>query len=125
MNTPDFSTIADDMIGLSHNDVFQAFAREMGGTPMAILHMHYPEVDERNHKSLDTLVAALSGHGFTAVADSVAGQTPVLVTYNLEMANRVLHEIQRDSVAISATLWYRGLTGVAAEERLLADFKAQ
>jgi hypothetical protein len=114
-----------ELVGLTHNDIIHSFAANNSCPGLAILHIHYPEVDSRNHKSLDTLVAALSGHGFAAVAELIAEQTPVFMTGNLEAANRVLHEIQRDSVAISATLMYCGLTGTAAEERLLADIKAE
>jgi hypothetical protein len=87
---------------------------------IAILSISYPEVDERNHRSLDTLTHKLRAHGFSMAAESVAAGSPYILFDDLAQAMKVLHEFQQDSFAISAHLYFDGKQGSEAEAALNA-----
>jgi hypothetical protein len=89
------------------------------GNGVALMHVSYPNVDSRNHKSLESLVSQLSGHGFAETASMVHEEVPYLVFKDLKKALHVYHEIQKDSVAISASLYYSGVEGLLAETAIL------
>ena len=82
---------------------------------IAILAISYPEVDQRNHRSLDTLTHKLRAHGFGMAADSIAAGSPYILFDDLTQGMKVLHEIQQDSFAISARLYFDGREGADAE----------
>jgi hypothetical protein len=104
---------------LSADEVRCALSTAMG-SGVALVHVSYPNVDSRNHKSLESLVSQLSGHGFAETATMVHEEVPYMVFKDLKKALNVYHEIQKDSVAISASLYYAGVTGLQAEAAILA-----
>lgn len=112
---------------IHHQDIVAAFTAAPSATavvaaaPVAVLHMLYPRTDARTHRSLDHLVGALHNHGLHDVATLVAREAHYLVFTDAVQAWRALHEIRHDSLAIGVHLYYRGLTGDAAEKALDLD----
>lgn len=78
------------------------------------LHIDYPEVDERNHKTLDALRSKLSRAGMTDVADALAEQPSYLFYTDLSRLVKIYHEIENDSVGITVELHYRGMMNAEA-----------
>ena len=115
-------TTADDTVSaIRHQDIVAAFTAQFGSQRVAVLHMLYPKTDARTHRSLDLLVGALQNHGLHQVATLVARETHYLVFKDATEAWRALNEIRHDSLAIGVHLYYRGLTGDAAERALDID----
>ena len=100
--------------GLDRYDMAREFSKMQGGRG-AVLVLTYPKVDARNHKSLDALTAALSGHGMPRVAGLLHDEMPFLVIDNAVAAMKVYQEIQRDSLAIGVSLFFKGESGSDAE----------
>ena len=88
---------------------------------VAVLHMLYPRTDARTHRSLDTLVDVLHGHGLHEVADLIAQEAHYLLFKDPVKAWKAFHEIRNDSLAIGVHLYYHGLVGEAAERALDKD----
>jgi hypothetical protein len=103
---------------LTADEVRCALSAAMG-EGVALVHVAYPSVDSRNHKSLESLVSQLSGHGFTETAALVHEEVPYLAFKDLREALHVYQEIQKDSMAISASLYYGGVNGLRAEAAIL------
>lgn len=117
-----FRTQADETVtAIHHQDIVAAFTAQPASSPVAVLHMLYPRTDARTHRSLDHLVGALHNHGLHEVANLVEREAHYLVFKGPVEAWRALHEIRHDSLAIGVHLYYRGLTGDAAEKALDAD----
>ncbi len=116
-------TQADDTVtAIHHRDIIAAFtAQPSPQQRVAVLHMLYPRTDARTHRSLDHLVGALHNHGLHEVATLVEREAHYLVFKDASEAWRALHEIRHDSLAIGVHLYYRGLTGEAAESALDTD----
>jgi hypothetical protein len=106
---------------VDHQDIVTALSLAVADEKIAVLHMLYPRVDARNHKSLDALVGALHRHGLHEVGEMIAKETRYLLLKNPVHAWRVFHEISNDSLAIGVHLYYQGLSGVAAEQALNRD----
>ena len=106
---------------LSHQDIVVALSAALAPKKVAVLHMLYPRTDARTHRSLDSLVAALHGHGLHQVAHLVAQEAHYLLFKDPVKAWRAFQEIRNDSLAIGVHLYYHGLVGEAAERALDAD----
>jgi hypothetical protein len=83
--------------------------------------MLYPRTDARTHRSLDTLVNVLHGHGLHEVADLISDEAHYLLFKDPVKAWKAFHEIRNDSLAIGVHLYYHGLVGEAAERALDKD----
>ncbi|MGO4303353.1 hypothetical protein [Cupriavidus sp. RAF12] len=119
---PHHRTSADDTVtAINHQDIVVAFSALLSSQRVAVLHMLYPRTDARTHRSLDHLVSALHGHGLHQVATLVGQEAHYLVFQDPTEAWRALHEIRHDSLAIGVHLYYKGLSGDAAEASLDAD----
>ncbi len=114
-------SVDDAVTAIHHQDIVAAFTAQAGGQTVAVLHMLYPRTDARTHRSLDHLVGALHNHGLHDVATLVAREAHYLVFKDATQAWRALHEIRHDSLAIGVHLYYRGLSGDAAEKALDID----
>lgn len=110
------ASIKSNVAGLNAGEMALALSKTLQEQGVAILVLTYPQVDERNHRSLDSLTHLLQAHGFDDIAELVHAQTPFLLFDDLHGCMKVYHEIQLDSVAISAQLFYGGLHGLAAEQ---------
>lgn len=88
----------------------------------AFLHMHYDEVDNVNHKSLDSLVHLLEDSGFGEFAEIIHYQKPYVVFSNPQDALRAYHFVNDHSAAINANFVYKGHQNKEAEEVLKKDF---
>ena len=108
----------DAVSAIRHQDIVAAFTAQPAAQPVAVLHMLYPRTDARTHRSLDHLVGALQNHGLHEVATLVEREAHYLVFTDVAQAWRALHEIRHDSLAIGVHLYYRGLTGDAAEQEI-------
>ena len=86
-----------------------------------MLRMLYPRTDARTHRSLDSLVNVLHGHGLHEVADLIAQEAHYLLFKHPVKAWKTFHEIRNDSLAIGVHLFYHGLVGEAAERALDQD----
>ncbi|MBC8721381.1 hypothetical protein F6X37_07195 [Paraburkholderia sp. 31.1] len=106
---------------LNHQDIVVALSAALKTQDVAVLHMLYPRTDARTHRSLDTLVDVLHGHGLHEVADLIAQEAHYLLFKDPVKAWRVFHEIRNDSLAIGVHLYYHGLVGEAAERALDKD----
>ena len=111
----------EPVTAIRHQDIVAAFTAQAGAQPVAVLHMLYPRTDARTHRRLDLLVGALRNHGLHEVATLVEREAHYLVFTDVAQAWRALHEIRHDSLAIGVHLYYRGLTGDAAEQALDTD----
>ena len=114
------SKAGNTVSALQHGDIVAAFTAQ-SSQRIAVLHMLYPHTDARTHRSLDSLVEALHRHGLHGVATLVEGEARYLVFQDPTEAWRALHEIRHDSLAVGVHLYYRGLTGSAAEAALDVD----
>ncbi|HTH58794.1 MAG TPA: hypothetical protein VL689_01410 [Paraburkholderia sp.] len=103
---------------LNHQDIVVALSAALGSKRVAVLHMLYPRTDARTHRSLDTLVHILHGHGLHDVARLIAQEAHYLVFKDPAKAWKVFHEIRNDSLAIGVHLYYNGLVGETAEQAL-------
>jgi len=106
---------------LRHQDIVAAFTAQLSSQRVAVLHMLYPKTDARTHRSLDLLVGALQNHGLHQVATLVGREAHYLVFNDVAEAWRALNEIRHDSLAIGVHLYYKGLSGDAAERALDTD----
>jgi hypothetical protein len=120
MNSPERSP-ADSVsvAGLTHADIVAEHSKTLAVQGRALIHVLYPKVDGRNHKSQQTLVDLLHAHGHHGTASLVAGDAHYLVFDKLNDALTIYREIQQNSLAIGETLYYDGLAGVAAELALV------
>jgi hypothetical protein len=125
MNTDIQKLITDvsgrNVFGMSYEQVRVALSRLIGDADNVLIYLTYPKVDELNHKSRDMLVSKLSGHGFAETAELVEKECPYLAFNDKKKALKVYHEIQRDSLAVGATLYYKGLTDLAAVNLILDE----
>ena len=104
--------------GCSAHEVKTLLSKMLAPHGIAILSISYPEVDERNHRSLDTLVHKLIAHGFEKSAENIKAFAPYILFEDLSQCLKVLHEIQQDSAAISVHLYFAGEQGAAAEDAI-------
>lgn len=111
--------------GATGGELAQLLSKAMQAQGVAILAMTYPDVDERNHRSLDSLAHQLTAHGFSEISSLIHAQTPFLLFDNLSHCMKVYHEIQLDSAAISAQLYYAGDHGMTAEKAIDAILHPQ
>jgi hypothetical protein len=102
----------------NHQDIVVALSAALAPERVAVLHMLYPRTDARTHRSLDTLVDVLHGHGLHQVARLVSQEAHYLVFKDPEKAWKAFNEIRNDSLAIGVHLYYVGLVGEAAERKL-------
>lgn len=110
-----------EVSALNHHDIVVALSEALAAKKVAVLHMLYPRTDARTHRSLDSLVDVLHGHGLHEVARLVAGEAHYLLFKDPAKAWRAFQEIRNDSLAIGAHLYYRGLVGDEAEQALDLD----
>jgi hypothetical protein len=119
------SLLADDseriVASLTHKDIVTGLSAALAPQSVAVLHMHYPRTDTRTHASLDSLVSSLNSHGMHQVARLIAEETHYLLFRDPVKAWRVFHEIRNDSLAIGVSVYYKGLSGDAAEHALDTD----
>jgi hypothetical protein len=119
------SLIVDDadrvVTSVTHKDIVTALSATLGAQTVTVLHILYPRTDARTHTSQEALVAALHRHGMHQVARLIAEETHYLLFRDPVKARAVLHEIRNDSLAIGVHVYYKGLAGSAAEEKLDAD----
>jgi len=109
---------------VTHKDIVTGLSAALAPQQVVVLHMLYPRTDARTHSSLDALVAALHGHGMHQVARLIAEETHYLLFQDPAKARSVLREIRLDSLAIGVHVYYKGLSGDAAEKALDADANA-
>lgn len=103
---------------VTHQEIVAAMSALLADQQVAVLHMLYPRTDARTHRSLDALVDALHGHGLHEVATLVAQEAHYLVFKDPAKAWKALQEIRHDSLAIGVHLYFKGLSGDAAEKAL-------
>jgi hypothetical protein len=120
MNMPDqpkVATIADlpAVRGFTHQDIVRAFSASPDSTGTVILHILYPRIDDRTHRSLDALVDMLHAQGLHQSAQLIASKTHYLTFTDLDSARRAYHAILNDSLAIGVHLYFQGQSGSAAE----------
>lgn len=113
--------VSGAIAGLNTEQVLSLFSKLIEPQKIAILQLHYPTVDARNHKSLHAVVAALNSHGMSEAADLADQEVPYIVTADLKKALQVYQEIQNDSVAVGVTLRFGGEKGSAAEALIQAE----
>jgi hypothetical protein len=119
---PDHHTTTEDVVtAIHHQDIVAAYTATVAPRRAAVLHMLYPRTDARTHRSLDALVNALHVHGLHQVAALIEQEAHYLVFKDAAKAWKALHEIRNDSLAIGVHLYYKGLSGAAAEAELDAD----
>lgn len=105
--------------GLTSHEVLVAFSSL---SKEAFIHIHYDQIDEKNHKSLNTIVHSLGESGYHEFADVVEGHKPYAV---FENANEALHAyefINEHSAAVNASLYYKGLQNAQAETLIRKEF---
>ena len=88
----------------------------------ALLYIHYEQIDEKNHKSLNSLVHYLQDIGQTEVAELLNQHAHYLEFFKPMEAMKLYHLINDHSVAINATLVYAGLENQEAEHKIKKDF---
>lgn len=88
----------------------------------AFVHMYYDEIDNRNHKSLDSLVHVLDDSGFGEFAHIIQHQQPYVVFSSPVDALKVYEFVNDHSAAINANLVYKGHQNKEAEEQIRKDF---
>lgn len=111
----------NSVAGLKLQDIVAALTSVPTRRGIVLLHMLYPRTDARTHHSLDSLVHALHGHGLHQLARLVENETHYLLFTDPAQAWIAFHEIRHDSLAIGVHLYFRGLTGDAAEHALDAS----
>ncbi len=106
---------------LNHQQIVVALSALVAEQRIAVLHMLYPRTDARTHRSLDTLVSTLHGHGLHEVATLISQEAHYLAFKDPVKAWKAFQEIRHDSLAIGVHLYYKGSTGDDAEKALDAD----
>ncbi|PXW22940.1 hypothetical protein [Paraburkholderia caballeronis] len=117
-DTDELAAEGPAVAALNHQDIVVALSAALAPKRVAVLHMLYPRTDARTHRSLDTLVDVLRGHGLHEVASLIAQEAHYLVFKDPAKAWKAFHEIRNDSLAIGVHLYYNGLVGEAAEVSL-------
>lgn len=107
-----------NVFGLNAEQIRVGLSTMLAPHSVAFIHLTFPAVDNVNHKSRDNLVSRLSGHGFSETAELVANEQPYLAFDDLRKAVKVYHEIQQDSMAVGASLYFAGSVGLAAVEAI-------
>jgi hypothetical protein len=107
-------------LGCGASDITSILSKMLAPSAIAILAISYPDDDQCNHRSLDTLAHKLIAHGFNKAAETVKNYGPYILFEDLAECMKVLHEFQQDSFAISARLYYNGIEGAKAEAALNA-----
>lgn len=105
--------------GLSSHEVIIALSTL---SKEAFVHMHYADVDNRNHKSLDSLVHILEDSGFGEFAEIIHQQQPYVAFVNPQNALKVYHFVNDHSAAINVNLVYKGCKNKEAEDQIKKDF---
>jgi hypothetical protein len=119
---PDTEQAEDSIVtALTHQDIVVVLSSMLASQKVALLHMLYPRTDARTHRSLDTLVDVLHGHGLHEVARLIAQEAHYLLFKDPTKAWQAFQEIRNDSLAIGVRLYYNGLVGEAAEHALDGD----
>ncbi|MGC7405158.1 hypothetical protein ACPWR0_16500 [Pandoraea pneumonica] len=108
---------------LDSHAVVQALSLACAEHPLVLLRMMYPATDAVTHRSRDELADVLHRHGLHQVAGLIEEESPYLMFTSATHAFLTLVEIRRYSAAIAVHLYYRGLAGSDAEERLRTDAK--
>jgi hypothetical protein len=88
----------------------------------AFVHMYYDNVDNLNHKSLDSLVHLLEDSGFNQFAEIIHHQQPYVVFSNPQDALKVYEFVNDHSAAVNANLIYKGHQNKEAEQEVKKDF---
>lgn len=104
---------------LSHHEVLIAFSAL---TTQAFLQVHYDKVDDKNHKSLNHLVHALSEAGYPEFLDILEAQKPYAVFATPLDSLKAYHFINEHSAAVSVSLYYRGTINEEAEAKIHREF---
>ena len=105
--------------GLSSHEVVIALSSM---SKEAFFHMYYADVDNRNHKSLDSLVHILEDSGFDKFASIIKNQQPYIVFENPEEALKTYHFVNEHSAAINVNLVYKGCQNEEAAAKIKKDF---
>lgn len=105
--------------GLSTHEVISALSAL---SKEVFFHMYYPEVDNRNHKSLDSLVHILEDSGFDKFANIIKNQQPYIVFESPGEALKIYHFVNEHSAAINVNIVYKGYQNKEAEEEIKKDF---
>jgi hypothetical protein len=99
--------------GLSVHQVLIALTSK---TDEVVLKVHYEQVDEKNHKSLEALSHFISSAGYPAVASILEAQKPYIVFSDLAEAQKCHDLISDHSSAIHTQVYYQGLQDEEAEK---------
>jgi hypothetical protein len=88
----------------------------------SILHLHYDQIDEKNHKSLNSLLHVLEDSGYKDIADVMETQRHYIIIDNPLVAIKINDFINEHSAAVSSSLYYKGHANSQAVELIHKDF---
>jgi hypothetical protein len=81
-----------------------------------VLKVHYEQIDEKNHKSLEALSHFMSSAGYPTVATFLEEQKPYIVFSSVAEAQKCHDLINGHSTAIHTQVYYQGLQDEEAEK---------
>ena len=102
------ATANQPVVGLTVLDTARLLSQHAPGNK-GVMVLQYPSEDEGNRRSRTKLVADLNSHGFTTIAQLVENGVEIIMFADVEKAKRALVEINKDTLAIGATLYINGL----------------
>ncbi|MDN0076584.1 hypothetical protein QU481_17085 [Crenobacter sp. SG2303] len=118
LGTAEQDTKATSVMALPREDALAALTKLMEPQNIAAILIDYPSFEGHSYNQIDLLVSALVGHGMKESADLVQQHTPLLVTDKPEKALKIYQEIQRDSLAVTASLYFAGQRDHDAEQAI-------
>lgn len=105
--------------GLDNHEILVALSTKINE---AILHLHFDNVDQKNHKSLNQLVHILEESGYEDIAQIVKDEKPYLFIDQPLMASKVNEFINAHSAAVYSSLTYKGLKNQEAVELIQKEY---
>lgn len=88
-----------------------------------ILQISYDDVDEKNHKSLNTISHMMGEAGFNEIGELLSNHKYVIEVNNVEYGLHAHQFLNEHSAAIASILIYKGKTGQEAENIILKEIK--
>lgn len=113
----------DMTVKVTSKTVSEVLAENSKHTEEIILHLHYDQIDEKNHKSQKTISHLMGEAGFHEIGQVIEEHKNVVYISEPEYALHAHNFLNEHSAAIGSTVYYKGYHATKAEEFLLKTVK--
>lgn len=90
-------------------------------TKEVILHIHYDQIDEKNHKSQEKIAHLMGEAGFQEIGQVIEEHGAYVYISDEEYALHAHNFLNEHSAAVSSTIYYKGIHSTQAEEVLASQ----